>query len=510
MNSKNRSSSTSRRRKRSSRRDKGDGGFAQSEKRKSALWVFLGVSAAIIMLAAIYEYDRDKGPSIQDVQDLNMDGPTIAEIIESNDFDLLKSTCARLFTNKRDSYPVQMDNLEKRVLLTQRARDVAKNEVQMKWADLNYLRTAIALETVAFNNKTEPTVHFAAVKAAAIEMQDNPDQAIAHESTLSLLIAKMIDLLRNDDWESETTELVTYLQKTLEKHPEDEYIAESIPKVLLMLQTDPAYRTLDVKLHQTCADHYSKSKMPTFRKLGRNFHTQAIVLKYLLGQKHAAFIVDAKSAAVELSQAIDEIIANEDLDPQSLFRLNGSCKIMEIHQQYRLALENAKKLQVVAAKFPEVDVTNFMEVSQNLVTRCRVIGKPIRLDEIAVDGTRIRDVDLQELPILICYLPGRDSKLQEVFEIAKEIKENLLGQVELVMLAVEGDRKHLAETAKFCGLESEVIIDTDFSTQIYKQFPTRQVPSFLLMDPDRNAVEWIVDSRELLSRIQALNNSINR
>lgn len=469
-------------------------GFREPGRKKFAVWVFIGATALIVIAAVLYEIQtqRDEAKFAKNEQKNDSTQP-----VTTDELTAIKLEYARLSASTAESVPVQIVNLEKKIRLAKQAMELADTPEDTNWSKLAFLSAAAAMESTRVGNQFPQSANFESFKELVAEWENSSDERIAKESTVTSLFLKIIDTLRSDDLETSSADTTAKLDQVLQRYPESLDVAKSFPPLFLGFRIEKKFEPLEIALKLKVGEHYAKCKQPELIRIGQGYITDALLLKYGIPAKEKAFIVNRFSAAQELATAVQELIANETISRYTLVRLVGSCNVMESHGHYLLAVETANKLIKVADQLPISEVESFRKAVARTITRCRAIGSPIKISEKAADGTPINSDDLPSKPFLVFFLPGKSKQLDRLFGVARNIETTYQDNVKVIMIAVEGSKEELLATAKLNNVESELIIDTDMSTELFQQFPVENLPSLLIVDGDRVMKKMIIGIADL-------------
>lgn len=498
MTSKNRpesgrNPSSRRRSKRSKSRKRRDHGFREPGTRKIGVWVFVAITAIIVIAAVLYEFQSRQNESRIAKKDAIND----ANLLLSDEFVSIKQAYAKLATSSNESLPVQITNLAKRLKLAKEAMDIAESPEEVFWSRMAYLSAAVSTESTSVRNQLSRSNNFEPLREQAKAWEEDPNEIVAEEASLATLVLEIIDTLRTEDLDARKGEMKNQVDRVLKRYPESLKVAQSLKQLYTMFRLEQRFEPLEIELRQQTGNHFIQSNQAELHRIGHGYLTEALLLKHKIPTKEKAFIVNRLSAAQELADAIEQLINNESPSDFTLIRLVGSCNVMELYGHYDVAINTVNKLNEVADQLPESEFTRFRKVARNTITRCRAIGTPIQISEKAVDGTPINGADLPKKPTLLFFFPGQSDELADLIELVKDKEDTYGANVNIIMIAIEGNQEKLIELAKKNDIESELIIDTDMSSQLYQQFPVETRPSILIVDSQRIMNQKIIGIRDL-------------
>jgi hypothetical protein len=501
------SSSRTSSRKRSSSQSKS--AFKEKKKKKLGIWVFVGITALIVAAAGLYKMEQRRQSESEVVQIPHE--KSFADVLASGDFEELKSNYDSLDSTNKQAAPIRIENMSQQIELAKRAAAIAKGDEEIEWAQLAQLRSLVLLESLAMDADLGPTKYHSEMHDVTTKLMDSDIVPVARRSLVAKLIAQVIDYLRADD-ASSFAELKSGFNEVLRRYPDDYDIATSIQRTSLMFRSYPQHQKAELALLRLNGEHYSTRKDRKLVQLGEKLLTEAIVFEYGLRDAENSFVTDPINAADNISGTLDKILTEEkQLSATTIARLSGACNVLELYQELDLAMAYCQKIMPLADSIANSELRkNVTMLLDSVMVRCSAIGNPLTFDEVAIDGTAIRSSDFPNRPILICFLPGNSKRLNETLDYINRLRNLLLGEIEFVMIAVRGNRADLAELAKFANISDQLIVDVDLESQLFKQFPVRLRPSFLLLDSDRIMKKKVADIRDLNRHIQQLLSEENR
>lgn len=469
------------------------------------LWVFLGVIGILVVGAVVY--DRGAPKDIDLAGSETTPKKTFEALLDSDDFEAMARNHEEMGkTSLRSPFPILSDALTKQIKLTRRAREIAKTQQQREWADLNYLKNMLLLESLTYEQGLDGSEFQDELDETIKKFRTHSNPQIALNSDMASLLLHVNRFIRYEDWENRQDELKMEFSDALKKHPVSRKAAVDIQRAMLMLHRDPKYLTLEIEIGEMFADHYLKQEEPELVALGAKVSTQAVVFKYGLQKSEEAFIVSSQTAANEVRSKIDQIVSSEPMTTSLLLRLIGSYHVAEMFGQRDVAVEGLTKLRAIAVTMNGADAALAIKNCDDAITRCKAIGKKLQIDEQGVNGKAINDSTLPNLPLVIGYIPASSQRFDEVLEYLVQIKDNYRGRVHLIVVAMDGDMETILRQASLAGLQDDLVADPKRESQLFRQFPVNIAHSFLLLNSEREMVEMVVDVIDLDSRLLTLLN----
>lgn len=456
------------------------------------LWVFLGGIAALIVVAVVVDSNRKRA---------------IVESLQvSDELAKIKQEYARLSkTPKSSSMPVRVDAMEKRIELTKEAMKIAKHEADREWADLNYLKSLVFLESTRFGAQLPRSDYFNELLQTLDNFNENPSAVVVRESRVARLIIVMLDYMRGEDRDASKVQVVDNIKSLTDMYPNDPKLAIDLGRAALLLSTQPEYRDFRIEVLQLLSDTFCGSENGKLDAFGRRCATDLVLAKYEIPQTEKRLITDAPVAAAEIIQKLELVAENETMTPDLLLRLVGSCQAMEAFRHRETAVKGYERLGEVAAGMSGETTELAVAKMAHGTTRCTSIGSPFQLDVTTLKGESLDNSQFADKPIIVCFLSGYGEKLGEVFDVMARFELSNKGSVDFVFTIIEGDQEELTQMIKGSRLNnSHVVLDQDRSSSIHKQFPVETLPSFLIVDKDHKILDVVIRMRELQPTVRDL------
>ena len=457
------------------------------------------ITAFIVVSALVYEFKIRKSESEISSSDKRSDSEVLLKTNPS--FEALKREFAAIPISRTDAFPVRAANFEKRIEVTKQALTIAETDMEKQWSKLNFMSMAVALENGMVRNGLSESKSFDELRKYAAEWENDADTQVKEAATLSTLIVKMFGFLRSEGAEVTIDDVKLKLEALLKRHPDSVKIARSLKDLFTALRLNNKFQPVEVELRMRLWQHYSQRSAPELKMISDGFFTDALLVKYDIPAKQGAFVVNRPSAARELAAALADLASNETPNDFALVRLVGSCNVLELFGHYELAVQSIQKLTEAANRLPESETTSFREVANRTITRCRAIGAKLRVKEKAADGSEINSDEFPRIPLLIFYLRGKDRQLKRNFQHAKELEQTYGSKIKIIMIAVGKDAEDTLQLAAEFNRESDLIIDTDRSTQLFRQFPVDSPSAVLIADHDHIMKRKVINFRDLRSAL---------
>ena len=329
--------------------------IGEKKQSKKGLWIFVGVLFGLVAMAWVVDRARHQQQTDQEKEVTEKE--TFETLLQSNDYPKLEEIVSRLeydFRIKKSSLPIAMNNINKRIDLTDRLLAISESEEDKNANLKSMLKLLLLRETHEAVENLKSTNGLAKLVKLTEANRDNPDREVQIELAMADLLLPLIGSYEdgNVDFKGGTT--LTGMERMIDQNPDDADLAARMQLLCrLILNKNPNQDDYIAAL-RILEEKYSGSSFSRIRDVGRDSRVKRIMTTYRFP---ALEELDSRipEANQKLLNGITTVLNTEKLDDMLARRLLVSCRRLEKNRAFEFA---AKGYSAIAEKLKNLEDTN--------------------------------------------------------------------------------------------------------------------------------------------------------
>ena len=477
--------------------------IGETKESKKGLWIFLSVFVGLVLITWLVDRAKVHNETSKEKEVPKQE--TFDDLLTSNDLPKIKNvlqTMEREYNAPATSFPLKIENLERRVLVNERFIQLAKTDSESAWGIKNRIKLILLLESHAVDQKSGRTKYYDELVKTLETSQDTPNEELQIELAIANLLLPMLDALRDENAELDDRLLSKKLGKVLEDHPNDIELALRIRKMTVFLKRGRARRKAYLTALKLISDRYLTNSNAKIREVGFACKSELVAENYRLGELEKSF-EPSKIANKELHAVIVKILNEEMSNPVLWNRLLKSCGVLEDKLAFDLAIDGYTKIKESAQGATGHYSEQIAELANNGLVRCNAYEKKILLDFHDHAGKIYKPSYFDGKPTLAVFLSEHDPDFAKYIVTLKELESfrNRRG-LRIIVVLINTDARALVNIIE----ESTSYIfvpDPNMDSSITQSFPVER-PTFLFLDGEQKLVETTRNRSEVKPRTESL------